>query len=122
MIHYNGTKLGELVIRQNGKRFKIEIRQGNCLAVFVHIRKLKEGDEGYKRGMYRHTLYMFFGDETHLKRCCKEMKGDLFGDEVVSVKLNIYYKESMTLLKYMARCGYRTEAYYKKPTDKKKNN
>jgi hypothetical protein len=59
-IHYGDRKtslMGTMTIKQGEKKFKIEIRQGNCLAVFLHICKAEDG-----KG-YIHTLYNFFADE-----------------------------------------------------------
>ena len=43
MLRYNGTTIGTVVIEQDvcdeKRRFTIQIRQGNCLAVFIHVRK-----------------------------------------------------------------------------------
>ena len=118
MIHYTSELLGVMTIRQGENRFKIQIRRGNCLAVFIHVRKLKEDERGYKKGTCLHTLYMFYNDEKHLARCVKE-ENDMFGDEVVAVRLNTYYKESFTLARYMTRCGYRVTLYYQDPKETK---
>ena len=116
-INYSSVKLGEMTIRHGERKFKIQIRQGNCLAVFIHVRKMTEGEYGYKKGLYVHSLYLFFNDENHIKECIRHF-GDMFDDEIVSIHLNTYYKESMTLLKHMTRCGHQVTAYYKEPKKK----
>lgn len=42
----------------------------------------------------------------------------LSADKVTKVKLNLFYKESKTLLKYMVRDGLKVECYYKEPNKK----
>lgn len=103
-VTYNENLIGTMTIKQREHTFEIQIRQGNCLAVFIHVRKDEEGDG------YIHTLYMFFVDDAHLKRCMKEM-GNPFGDEIVSIRLNMKYKESPKLLKHLVKlCN--VECYY----------
>lgn len=119
MLRYNGTTIGKVVIKQQDKKFTIQIRQGNCLAVLVHVRKLT--DEERKEdsvNKYRHTLYTFFADEQHMKNILKHEKS-VFGDEnVVRIELNLFYKECKTLLKYFALSGHKVTCYYKEPKKK----
>lgn len=105
-IRYSGEVMGVMTIEQDSRRFKIEIRQGNCLAVFIHIAKA-EDEKGYI-----HTLYNFFSNEQHIKNIIKN-KDRLFWDKVVSCKLNLKYKECSTLAKYFAMEGIKTNVYYK---------
>lgn len=91
MITYTEERLGTMIISQQGKEYEIQIRRGNCLAVFIHVSKREDGK-------YNHMLYMFFADEKHLKNIIKEY-GNPFSDEIKSVKLNMKYKESYVLLK-----------------------
>lgn len=39
--------------------------------------------------------------------------GNVLADEVVSIKLNMFYRENYTLLKYFVKSGYKVECYYK---------
>lgn len=118
MITYTSEMLGTLTIRHDERRYRIQIRRGNCLAVFIHERKIEEWEAGYKRGRVVHSLYLFYNDEQHLKRCIKQF-GDMFDDEVVSIRLNTYYKESLVLARHMARCGHRVTLYYQEPKETK---
>lgn len=44
------------------------------------------------------------------------MHGDrLFRDEVVSIELNLYYKNAQTLLDIFVKNGYKVSRYYEKP-------
>ena len=103
MITYNANLMGKMVIAQSQHEFEIEIRQGNCLAVFIHL----SGDTS--------TLYNFFADEQHLKNIikgCKEEGTQLFWDEVKSIRLNMRYKECGKLVKYFTQCGYEVTCYH----------
>lgn len=117
MVHYTSELLGVLKVRHGENCFKIQIRRGgNCLAVFIHVRKMVEGEYGYEKGKYMHSLYLFYDNEEHIKRCIKKY-GDMLDDEVVSVRLNTYYKESFVLARYMTRCGHKVTLYYQDPKD-----
>ena len=60
MITYTEERLGTIIISQQGKEYEIQIRRGNCLAVFIHVSKREDGK-------YNHMLYMFFADKKHIK-------------------------------------------------------
>lgn len=63
--------MGTITIKQGENKFKIQIRQGNCLAVFIHVGKQDDGT-------YLHTLMQFFSDEEHLKKnmqICGQWRG-----------------------------------------------
>jgi hypothetical protein len=106
-IHYGDRKtslMGTMTIKQGEKKCKIEIRQGNCFAVFLHICKAEDG-----KG-YIHTLYNFFADEQHLKNIIKN-NDRVFFDEVVNIKLNCRYKECLTMLKHIVKY-HKVTCYY----------
>jgi len=123
MLRYNGTTIGTIDIEQehDDKKYKytLQIRQGNCQAVIIYVRKatpeeLAENPEG----KWYHQLYAFYSDEQHLKNILKHEKDVLFGEKVTSIKLNMYYKECNTLLKYFVRSGHKVTAFYKEPKKK----
>ncbi len=142
-IQYNGTTIGTLTLCQARReknsdgqyvevkdekgrvvynKFPIQIRDGNCMAIFLHIFK-QEKPEAPER-QYRHDLIMFFADEQHLKRCLKaggekRTFGDLFWGKLTNIKLNIYYKNMLTLAKYMTRDGLKVTCYYKELSKKR---
>ena len=99
MITFSEELLGTMIIKQSEREYKIEIRRGNCLAVFVHERE----DE--------YHLYNFYVDESHIKRIIKSNDRLLF-DDVVSCRLNLRYKESLTLAKYIVKDGVEVVCYY----------
>ena len=112
-LTYTETTIGKIVIKQGDNKFNLQIRQGNCLAVILHVRKSTEEElKENPKGKYVHTLYSFFGDEQHLKNLLKN-EGKVLFDEVVSIELNMFYKENYTLLKYFTKSGYKVKCYYK---------
>lgn len=115
MLHYGSTTIGTMRIKQGECTFDIQIRQGNCLAVLIHARKsTPEELEEHPEGKYVHTLYNFFADAPHMARIIKN-EGRLFFDEVKSIKLNTYYKECFTLLKYFNLAGHKVTCFYEAP-------
>ena len=116
MITYNSNLMGEITARnKDNTTYKVQIRQGNCLAVMITTTKLENG-------LYQHSLWSFFMDENHLRRVAKNHGGDpLCGNnDIKSVKLNLAFKESNTLLKYIVKAGYKVNCYYKEPKATKK--
>lgn len=108
-IQYNGNTMGVITIDQQGNKFELQIRQGNCLAVIIHSNKEPDGT-------FTHTLMQFFDCEETLKRMCKavdkdEGKAPIFYD-VKSIRLNMRYKECATLLKHLVKY-YKITCYYK---------
>ena len=141
-IQYNGTTIGTLTLCQakrvkneNGEyvevkdekgrtvynKFPIQIRYGNCLAIFLHIYK-KENPENPERP-WVHQLQSFIIDEDHLKNVIKDRKdGNVFeyilNGKLKNIRLNIYYKDMLTLARYMTRDGLKVTCYYKEPKKK----
>ena len=118
-LRYDGTTIGKVRIAQerDGKKlhFEIQIRQGNCLAVLIHVRKCTpEEQDGHPERRYMHTLYTFYSDAEHMKNLLKH-EGDVLFDEVTSISLNMYYKQCATLLKYFTKAGHKVTCYYKEP-------
>ena len=109
-------KYGEIKVRQasDNRETKVAIHWANALCAFVYHYK---DDEGKKMVQ----LISFFADEQHIKNCMKNFPShdclDFFMGKVVSVKLNLFYKESNILLKYFVRSGHKVTCYYKE--DKK---
>lgn len=126
-LRYFEGRIGTLKIEQEHAsekhRYTIQIRQGNCLAVFIHVRKATPAElEEHPDGKYIHTLYNFYADEQHIKNIMKAQNGKLFSDsdKVVKIELNTYFKESKTLLKYFTQAGHKVTCYYKE-TEKRKD-
>lgn len=124
MVRYNGTTIGTLTVEQTvGEetyRYDLQIRQGNCLAVIIYVRRATE--EELKRdpeGKWYHQLVAFFVDEKHCKNIMKDYGTILDSmNKVVKCDLNLYYKECWTLLKYFVQSGYKVKCHYKEPKKK----
>ena len=112
-LRYGGTTIGKIVIKREDNKFNLQIRQGNCLAVIINVRKITEEElEKHPNSKFVYTLYTFFADEHHLKNLLKNEGGVIF-DDVISIELNMFYKENYTLLKYFVKSGYKVKCYYK---------
>lgn len=123
MLRYNGTTIGTIVIKQHhgekDYRYTLQIRQGNCLAVIIWVRKATPEElEKNPEGKWFHSLFTFFADEQHCKNLMKEYNDIMIGERVIDVKLNLYYKECNTLLKYFVKSGHNVRCYYEKPKNK----
>ena len=120
MLRYDlNTKYGEITIAQTNaagtQTYKNQIVWGNCLAVFVYLYT----DE---KGVKMVQLCDFWADTQHTKNIIKNNGGKLYPSyiEVKGIKLNMYYKESETLLKIYTKAGYKVTAYYNEPKQGKK--
>ena len=113
MISYDSTTIGTMVLKQGNKRFTLQIRKGNCLAVIIYVRKLTD-EEMLENpcSKYMHTLYDFYLDGKHLSKRLKK-DGDVLGKDIVDVELNMFYEESQKLLKYFVKSGHNVNCYYK---------
>lgn len=123
-LRYNGTTIGKINITQEyagvKRNFTLQIRQGNCLAVLLYVRKSTEEElEKNPEGKWYHQLWSFYVDDQHLKNILKNEGDVLFGEKVTSISLNLYYKENLTLLKYFTKSGHKVTCYYKEPKKKK---
>ena len=103
---------GEVKVKSwdGSKVCTVKIHPANALCAFIYHYK---NDKGEKIAQ----LWNFLGDAQHIKNIMKDYK-TLLGENVVSVKLNMYYKESQQLVKPMAQSGYKVICYYKEPKDK----
>lgn len=121
-LRYSSRNLGTMTIVQKRgdeekpREFKLQIREGNCLAVFMNIYKEKEPKD--PKLPWVHQLVAFFADERHLKNIVQSYDKEAFACffnavKIKNVKLNLFFKESKTLLKYMIRDGLKVECYYK---------
>lgn len=100
-------KMGKLTIRQKEREYEIDIYDGNVLAIFIYEYENEKGENDY-------ILFNFFADKKYCDNII--MHGDrLFRDEVVSIGLNLYYKNAQTLLDIFVKNGYKVSCYYEKP-------
>ena len=114
-VNYKIT-YGEIKVRRasNNKLVTIKIHLANALCAFIYHYKAEDGTKMAQ-------LIDFFADEQHIKNCEKNFSShdpiDIFFGEIVSVKLNLFYKESRTLLKYIVK-HHKVTCYYKEPSKK----
>lgn len=106
------AKMGEVILKQNDNLFAIDICQANATCAFIHAHKDLHGET-------EHTLQGFFADKQHINNLIKN-KCELFYGKILSVKLNMWYKESKDILTYFVRMGHKVECYYQQPTDETK--
>lgn len=114
MLHVNYKILyGEIKYRHadDGKLYTVKIHWANALCALIHHYKAEDGTKMAQ-------LVSFFANEEHIKNCEKNFSShdpiDLFNGKIVSVKLNLFYKESRTLLKHIVK-HHKVTCYYKEP-------
>ncbi len=64
-------KIGELNVVKYGRELKINIYEGNALAIFIHEFKDESGTNLYE-------LFTFFCDKAHFKNCANDKTYDFF--------------------------------------------
>lgn len=61
-------------------------------------------------------LWNFLVDKQHIRNIMKNTSDHtLLGTSVVSVRLNVYYKQARMIVEECAKSGYKVECYYKEP-------
>ncbi len=123
MLRYNGNTIGVIRIAQHlgdeTYKFNIQIRQANCLCAMIYVRKSTPEELAKNpEGKWYHSLYSFLCDTQHAKNIMKSNDGKLLFDDVVSIKLNMFYKEAWTLLRLFTKSGYTVQCYYKEEKSK----
>ena len=102
---------GRMTIRQHSREgeprdYELKIVHGNCLAVWIF-----ETEEEYH-------LFFFLNDKSHGRRIIKNTPDHTllgkWGEDVVYIELNMYYKESKDLLDLFMASGYEVKCYYEK--------
>lgn len=102
---------GEVKVNNAGKVSTIKIHPANALCAFIYHYK-------DSLGVKMAHLWMFLADTQHINNIMKN-EGKLFPySDIVSVRLNVYYKEARQLVKPAAQSGYKVTCYYKEPKKK----
>jgi len=110
---YYKHRIGDIYARcDDGKVRRMNIFGGNALCVFTQWYK----DE--KTGKTMEQLFGFYNDEKHIKNIIKGEGRLAPVDNITSIRLNMYYKESAILAKYFCR-WYKVTLYYKEPKQEK---
>ena len=102
---------GEVDVKRGDDVYTIKIHAANALCAFIYHYEVN--------GEKKASLYMFLGDEKHIKNIMDEF-GTLFSDEVEEVRLNVFYKESQKLIMPMCKSGYKVVCYYEEPKTNEK--
>ena len=107
-VNYS-VSYGEITVKGlSGKNVKVQIHPANALCAFICHYKDENGTKMAQ-------LWNFLIDTEHGRRIIKNSSDHtLLGTSVIKVRLNVFYKESMQLVKLMALSGYKTEVFYKK--------
>lgn len=117
MLRYHKPIYGQVIIenRESKKKIKLKIWSANALCAIIQTRLIPKEERKRPELKYEDYLVGFYADEQHLKNILKHEKDVIkfWTSRVVSIKLNIYYKESLILLKYFARSGHKVTCYYK---------
>ena len=105
------TSYGEVKVKNIDKVITIKIHPANALCAFIyHYRDSLD--------VRMAQLWMFLADTQHINNIMKN-EGKLFPySDIVSVRLNVYYKEARQLVKPAAQSGYKVTCYYKEPKKK----
>lgn len=109
-----GISYGEVKVRNHNetKVLTVKIHPANALCAFIYHYKDENGEK-YAQ------LWNFINDKQHINNIMKNSSDHtLLGTSVVSVKLNVYYKEARTLVEPMCKSGYKVTCYYKEPKKK----
>lgn len=107
-------KMGEVILAQehDGKTYKftVDICAANALCAFISKCKNDNGEA-------ENRLLNFFADKVHVNDLIKR-KVELFYGKVEKVRLNMWYENCESILKYFVRIGYKVECYYKESKNK----
>lgn len=95
-------KMGKITIRQKQKdkenEYEISIYAGNCMAIFLYEYKDEDGQDMY-------DLWSFWADKQHVKNIMKNEKKLFSGCEVVSVELDLSFKQARPVLDMFVQYG-----------------
>lgn len=108
MISIN-SKIGEVILSENGNRERIDIWDGNVLAAFTSDRETEDGQKD-------RILWGFLYSKNQAKSMAEHYKKkgiELFGAESVSIKMNLYFPKAKEVVEVLTRIfGYKVECYY----------
>lgn len=112
-IEYGSIKVKS--VGNEKKLYTVKFHPANCeCGAFIYHYK----DE---KGVKMAQLFTFLGDKQHISNIMKNSSDHtLLGTSVVSVRLNVYYKQARMIVEACAKSGYKVECYYKEPKQPKK--
>lgn len=97
------------MLNHDGKKYKLNIYEANCLGALIYEFKDENG-----KAMYQ--FYGFWNDIKHLKNCLglsREYKDNLYKGVMLKIKLNTFYKDCIKIATYFAKANIKVELYYK---------
>lgn len=106
LIEYGSIKVKSAADEK--KLVTIKFHPANCgCGAFIHHYK-------DSNGVKRANLFAFLDGEEHIRNIMKNSSDHtLLGDSVVSVWLNVYYKQARMIVEACAKSGYKVQCYYK---------
>ena len=107
-------EMGSARVRDfNGNAYTVKFHPANCrCGAFIDHYTDENG-----RKMSR--VWAFLESKEHITRIMKNSASHkLFGNEVLGVKLNVYFKEARMLVEPCAKSGYKVTCYYEEPKKK----
>lgn len=110
-VNWNWNKKIGVATMQNlkGEKYKLNIYEANCLGALIYEFKDTNGKPMYQ-------FYGFWNDIKHLKNCLglsREYKDNLYKGEMLKIKLNSFYKDSIKMAGLFAKANIKVELYYK---------
>ena len=110
-IEYGSIKVKNIADEKKFVTVKFHPANCECGAFVCHYK-----DEN---GVKMAQLFTFLGGKEHINNIMKNSSDHtLLGTSVVSVKLNVYYKQARMIIEACAKSGYKVECYYKEPKKK----
>ena len=110
-IEYGSIKVKSAADEKKLVTVKFHPANCECGAFIYHYK-----DE---RGVKMASLWNFLSNKQHIKNIMDNSSDHtLLGTSVVSVKLNMYYKQARMIVEACAKSGYKVECYYKEPKKK----
>lgn len=108
LIEYGSIKVKSAADEK--KLVTIKFHPANCACgAFIHHCK-------DSNGVKKAALFSFLDDEKHIRNIMKNScDHTLLGGSVVSVRLNVYYKQARMIVEACAKSGYKVQCYYKEP-------
>lgn len=121
--HKQGYFYFKSIDNRCNKRVRVNFYGANCLGALIHDFKEVDKETGKIREMY--DFVGFWNDLHHLYRCLGLEKSyhqwsrttktysNIYKNELVSVHLNIFYREMIAVAKAFAKAGFKVHVYYK---------
>jgi len=112
-IEYGSIKVKSAADEKKLVTVKFHPANCDCGAFIYHY----TNEKGEKMAQ----LWNFLSDREHIANIMRNSSDHtLLGTSVVSVRLNVYYKQARMIVEACAKSGYKVECYYKEPKENQK--